>query len=123
MTMRHLKFALMTRLVPMPPTSHTFNTLQVGDFVCRCINDALVPAPIKVIAIKDGAIYCCPPKANWPLLECWTFDLTFGYEIDKDLGWGVLRRDRVVTGSYLLPAGKVTNASSRPNPGTPPQAA
>lgn len=62
-------------------------TFKVGQTVTRLISSDRLPMKVKVVAIEEGRIYCCPPAHNWAKTECWCFDAETLAEIDEFLGW------------------------------------
>lgn len=65
---------------------------KVGDVVERFMGGSKMMELI-ITEVTPYHIICGP----------WTFDRTYGYEIDEDLGWGAIRGGAIITGSYIKP--------------------
>lgn len=80
--------------------------IQVGDTVTRWITDGKGRwqplMDVVVDRVQDGVIYAGP----------WTFDATWGTEIDEDLGWGP---GYGVTGTIIRLKGEDPNEGPKPD--------
>ncbi len=76
----------------------SFEHLRRGDQVVKLMSSSEFPMALVVTAVQDGLVYCSPPGQDWPLHECWTFDVETGVEEDEYRGGG---NKFGVTGSRL----------------------
>lgn len=75
-----------------------FRHVRVGDTVTRMLAGT-IPQELEVTGLTDDFIICGVP--GQPDAEGWKFNRDVGYEVDEELGWGVIKDGRVVTGSIL----------------------
>lgn len=78
-----------------------FGDVKVGDTVKRMLAGE-VPIELKVTAVDDTYIYCCPPGLEWAKEDGWKFLRLNGVEVDEELGWGRIEDGAYVTGSFLV---------------------
>lgn len=80
--------------------------LKVGDRVVRMLAGT-IPMTLAITGIDELYVYCGAnyDSENKDDFAGWKFNRFVGYEVDEDLGWGVLQEDGTIyTGSYI--AGK-----------------
>lgn len=82
-----------------------FRYVKVGDTVKRRMGADGPLMEMVVVTVDDTFIYCGNRASGIGMTpdgpEGWKFDRTYGYEVDEELGWGILRGPDTITGSYL----------------------
>ena len=69
--------------------------VQPGTKVMRYLSSERIPmGPMTVTAVDDDLIYVGGPFG-------WTFDRTYGFEVDPELGWGRQKDGKIYTGSVI----------------------
>lgn len=74
-----------------------FFHVKAGDTVTRMFAGK-IPMNLKVSYVTDKLIVCGKDEHSG-----WCFDRKVGFEVDKQIGWGLQKNGSIHTGSYLVP--------------------